>query len=128
MSKAVYYPICNPKIAEVSVLDLEQYRFNHPYCACSTTQIRCIPYLGASNDTDVFSLYDVKVIPKDNASNWTIKHMIHVLDGQIAVAAVMVGRGGLEPPTSRLSGVRSNHLSYRPNRDELERQFNLGGA
>ena len=28
---------------------------------------------------------------------------------------VLVGRGGLEPPTSRLSGVRSNHLSYRPN-------------
>ena len=26
----------------------------------------------------------------------------------------MVGRGGLEPPTSRLSGVCSNHLSYRP--------------
>ena len=25
-----------------------------------------------------------------------------------------VGLGGLEPPTSRLSGVRSNHLSYRP--------------
>ena len=25
-----------------------------------------------------------------------------------------MGRGGLEPPTSRLSGVRSNHLSYRP--------------
>lgn len=28
----------------------------------------------------------------------------------------MVGRGGLEPPTSRLSGVRSNRLSYRPRR------------
>ena len=27
---------------------------------------------------------------------------------------MMVGLGGLEPPTSRLSGVRSNHLSYRP--------------
>ena len=27
----------------------------------------------------------------------------------------MVGLGGLEPPTSPLSGVRSNHLSYRPN-------------
>ena len=26
----------------------------------------------------------------------------------------MVGRSGLEPPTSRLSGVRSNHLSYKP--------------
>ena len=30
------------------------------------------------------------------------------LDGRV------VGLGGLEPPTLRLSGVRSNHLSYRP--------------
>ena len=27
---------------------------------------------------------------------------------------VLVGLGGLEPPASRLSGVRSDHLSYRP--------------
>ena len=26
----------------------------------------------------------------------------------------MVGTSGLEPPTSRLSGVRSNRLSYEP--------------
>ena len=26
----------------------------------------------------------------------------------------LVGSRGLEPPTSRLSGVRSNHLSYEP--------------
>ena len=26
-----------------------------------------------------------------------------------------MGSRGLEPPTLRLSGVRSNHLSYRPN-------------
>ena len=30
------------------------------------------------------------------------------------ISKKLVGRGGLEPPTSRLSGVRSNHLSYRP--------------
>ena len=29
-------------------------------------------------------------------------------------AGFMVGLGGFEPPASRLSGVRSNQLSYRP--------------
>ena len=37
----------------------------------------------------------------------------------------MVGLGGLEPPTSRLSGVRSNLLSYRPY--SLEIYSNCGG-
>ena len=32
----------------------------------------------------------------------------------IRIFRFMVGLGGLEPPTSRLSGVRSNHLSYKP--------------
>src|SRR5918996_843655 len=31
--------------------------------------------------------------------------------------SVFVGLGGLEPPTSPLSGVRSNRLSYRPERE-----------
>ena len=30
------------------------------------------------------------------------------------MAPWLVGLGGLEPPASPLSGVRSNHLSYRP--------------
>ena len=32
----------------------------------------------------------------------------------ISVKKFLVGSSGLEPPTSRLSGVRSNHLSYEP--------------
>ena len=37
----------------------------------------------------------------------------HPENKHIAIAQ-LVGLGGLEPPTSPLSGVRSNHLSYRP--------------
>ena len=32
----------------------------------------------------------------------------------IRIPSAMVGLGRVELPTSRLSGVRSNHLSYRP--------------
>lgn len=34
--------------------------------------------------------------------------------GQLCTAVGLVGLGGLEPPTSRLSGAYSNQLSYRP--------------
>jgi hypothetical protein len=33
----------------------------------------------------------------------------------------VVGLGGLEPPTSPLSGARSNHLSYRPKKVAVAR-------
>ena len=33
---------------------------------------------------------------------------------QLSYAPILMGLSGLEPPTSRLSGVRSNRLSYRP--------------
>ena len=39
----------------------------------------------------------------------------------------MVGLGGLEPPTSPLSGVRSNHLSYRPKNGAV-RWWSLSGS
>lgn len=35
--------------------------------------------------------------------------------GYAAFFTIYVGPGGLEPPTSSLSGMRSNHLSYGPN-------------
>ena len=37
----------------------------------------------------------------------------------------MVGLGGLEPPASPLSGVRSNHLSYRPSATEPQNLYQL---
>jgi hypothetical protein len=33
---------------------------------------------------------------------------------QLSYGPILVGLGGFEPPTSPLSGVRSNQLSYRP--------------
>ena len=33
---------------------------------------------------------------------------------QLSYGPGLVGLGGFEPPTSPLSGVRSSHLSYRP--------------
>ena len=38
----------------------------------------------------------------------------HAPDSQERTREVVVGLGRLERPTSPLSGVRSNHLSYRP--------------
>ena len=38
---------------------------------------------------------------------------------------IQVGLSGLEPPTSRLSGVRSNRLSYKPFSDSQLFRFPL---
>src|SRR4030095_5555322 len=40
----------------------------------------------------------------------------------------VVGLGGLEPPTSRLSGVRSNQLSYRPTPGNHAEEFESIGT
>ena len=37
----------------------------------------------------------------------------------------MVGLNGLEPSTSRLSGVRSNQLSYRPIFTTINKEYYL---
>ena len=39
---------------------------------------------------------------------------IFIINSHYNKAEIMVGLNGLEPSTSRLSGVRSNQLSYRP--------------
>ena len=86
----------------VSVLDLEQY---HP-----RSEDQMPPYSGPPDDTDV-SLSTMSISSEDQ----TIKHArrARLMVGSLSWKG-LVGRGGLEPPTSRLSGVRSNQLSYRP--------------
>ena len=67
------------------------------------------PTLGQTSGADASlssRLSNLVRIGRDNAHT--------ALSSQIPQPDRMVGRGGLEPPTSRLSGVRSNHLSYRP--------------
>ena len=41
-------------------------------------------------------------------------YFVYAIEAKISSCAKLVGLGGLEPPTSRLSGVRSNRLSYKP--------------
>ena len=63
-----------------------------------------------------FSKYNLKLNQKNGGDS-----RVRTDDLRLARAALsqlsyipMVGLGGFEPPTSRLSGVRSNQLSYRP--------------
>jgi hypothetical protein len=44
----------------------------------------------------------------------TFEHCLPLVTTKTHHFESMVGLGRLELPTSRLSGVRSNHLSYRP--------------
>ena len=38
----------------------------------------------------------------------------NIINIQLCILLYAMGSSGLEPPTSRLSGVRSNQLSYEP--------------
>jgi hypothetical protein len=43
---------------------------------------------------------------------------------RVIIGDLMVGLGGLEPPTSPLSGARSSHLSYRPLQNRVAIAYN----
>ena len=53
-------------------------------------------------------------------AGWTEPGRAGAVRGSGMTERTAVGLGGVEPPTSRLSGVRSNHLSYRPLRETVE--------
>ena len=48
-----------------------------------------------------------------------------ILLSSVLCSLILVGLGGFEPPTSPLSGVRSNHLSYRPIQEVAGRRLKL---
>ena len=50
-------------------------------------------------------------------ANQVLYQLSYVPSRQSETRLERVGLGGFEPPTLRLSGVRSNQLSYRPPRD-----------
>ena len=52
--------------------------------------------------------------PVRDLNPWMYAWKAYVFDRFTNGPFIMVGLGGLEPPTSRLSGVRSNQLSYKP--------------
>ena len=63
----------------------------------------------------VFSVTCFTLLPQDFKTFLNLLSLSHFSKYHYLVFKVqMVGLGGLEPPTSRLSGVRSNLLSYRP--------------
>ena len=56
-------------------------------------------------------------LPTDGGNKWTrtINKIAYVSSALFPVSLrTLVGTSGLEPPTSRLSGVCSNQLSYKP--------------
>ena len=79
-----------------------------------------------------YSLNDVMTLARHKKSVLRSDGSDHLTDeptGAIkAGEGRLVGRGGVEPPTSRLSGVRSNHLSYRPGSEYSGQAGQTGGA
>ena len=53
-------------------------------------------------------------IPNNFCFTFYLLFLYSVLKVLVGFATPLVGSNGLEPSTSRLSGVRSNHLSYEP--------------
>ena len=70
--------------------------------------------LPGSLPSDACYIHLVKEPRQTSTSNGTTVFLCAPSRSIYIAIAQLVGLGGLEPPTSPLSGVRSNHLSYRP--------------
>ena len=87
--------------------------FSHQYLLCSIFKIPlprqrqlCCPF-----KQPVGTMWSSPLAPF--GTSWILL-LHHQCPSFAALFKQPVGTSGLEPPTSRLSGVRSNHLSYAP--------------
>ena len=75
----------------------------HPPYALSSLTIKFTQDATPRGVTGILALRVLVVVPKKHFRYSVVKD-----------PKILVGLGGVEPPTSPLSGVRSSHLSYRP--------------
>ena len=76
----------------------------HAYQACALTTWAMRPFGGDEEDRT----------PDPLLAKQVLSQLSYTPILGIKLNQSMVGTNGLEPSTSRLSGVRSNHLSYAP--------------
>ena len=137
----MYFPATHTRRHELaSVLDLEQYHLSGSgqFLQAGTAHPQALPYSGDQTILMLISINDVNFVKPEGPTHPLQDDQTHmvclmIMQGFIPIQVtqsalhakrfraptfckqkILVGRGGLEPPTSRLSGVRSNHLSYRP--------------
>ena len=96
----------NPQISDIKIGGDEEDRTPDPLLARQV--LSQLSYTPTYHLTSALNERTVKVIVKGASVVRTTYEKLRVY------RLAMVGLGGLEPPTSRLSGVRSNQLSYRP--------------
>ena len=60
------------------------------------------------------TLRRISLCRNNTSDNEVSGRMNYVHSSKTGLPVFLVGSSGFEPPTSRLSGARSNHLSYEP--------------
>ena len=100
---------CSPSWATPPNLSWYFVRNNLPY---TRTALRCSFLVWATNCRSFVSF--ALIFRRLCVSRDRRVHMVRKGYENIQDTKNLVGLSGLEPPTSRLSGVRSNRLSYRP--------------
>jgi hypothetical protein len=84
-------------------------------CAPTTIARPCEPRCRHSNARQ-YSIVKDRLFPTRSQESRVTAGIASECDCRLLFSGYLVGLGGIEPPTSPLSGVRSSHLSYRPRR------------